>query len=355
MARVLLLLVVGVILAATGGPTAQATGGTLWVTSDTTLATDYYGSVVISADHVTFDCAGHTIYGPGEYLEPGNSSGISVDWTVTEGGITIRNCTVRGFETFGIVGSGTDTVGDVITNNRVFNNGAGITVGADHSTISNNIVHDNTWSGIGAANRDQTITGNVSYGNGLDGFNLCTLMDSRVSANRAQGNGGSGFDFCYHADGDTITNNIAVQNGQDGFVDGWGTIGNVLRDNAASQNIGHGFAVQGLSGTLSGNVATSNGDAGFELMGQGTVLTHNIANVNSEEGFMLSAGSSANMLTQNVANHNSGFGFLIADGATGNVVERCVGHANAPYDAQDENASGNLWLRNNFGTTNGIN
>ena len=44
---------------------ASATTETLTITSTTTLTEDHYGSVVIAADNITLDCAGHSVIGPG--------------------------------------------------------------------------------------------------------------------------------------------------------------------------------------------------------------------------------------------------------------------------------------------------
>ena len=44
-------------------PTAWATTGDLQLTADTTLDNDQHGSIVIVADNVTLDCAGHAVVG----------------------------------------------------------------------------------------------------------------------------------------------------------------------------------------------------------------------------------------------------------------------------------------------------
>jgi hypothetical protein len=42
-------------------PTVSATSGTLVITSNTTLTEDHAGEIVIAADGVTLDCAGHLV------------------------------------------------------------------------------------------------------------------------------------------------------------------------------------------------------------------------------------------------------------------------------------------------------
>ena len=56
---------VALALVAVVAPPATASSGTLVITSDTTLTEDHQGNIVIEADNVTLDCAGHTVQGTG--------------------------------------------------------------------------------------------------------------------------------------------------------------------------------------------------------------------------------------------------------------------------------------------------
>jgi parallel beta-helix repeat protein len=88
---------------------AAASSGTLISTADTTLTADHVGNIVIGADNVTLNCAGHSVIGPG--------SGFGI--FATSSGVTVTNCVVRGFE-LGIflVGSSNSSV----TNDTAFDN-----------------------------------------------------------------------------------------------------------------------------------------------------------------------------------------------------------------------------------------
>ena len=65
-----------------GVTAASAADGTLVLTESKTLSADHYGNIVIAADHVTLDCAGHTVHGPGLDTEYG---GIRLDFSGREG------------------------------------------------------------------------------------------------------------------------------------------------------------------------------------------------------------------------------------------------------------------------------
>jgi hypothetical protein len=68
---------------------AQTSGGTLVVSSNTTLTEDHYGNIVIAADHVTLNGAGHRVIGIG------TGTGVLVDGHI---GVTLANLDVSGFE-----------------------------------------------------------------------------------------------------------------------------------------------------------------------------------------------------------------------------------------------------------------
>jgi len=43
---------------------AHASSGTMVITTDTTLTEDHQGNILVSANKVTLDCAGHVVSGP---------------------------------------------------------------------------------------------------------------------------------------------------------------------------------------------------------------------------------------------------------------------------------------------------
>ena len=175
------------------GPTAGATSGTLVITSDTTLTEYHHGSIVIAADNVTLDGAGHAVYGPSFLFHGVLVSGHS--------GVTIKNVRASGF-----------------------NQGAGFYVGFTPVPTS----------GI-------TLVNNVAEGDGV-GFALDRVASSTLVGNTSNNH---------------VTNGFAVTTSSNQ---------NVLVDNSASNNDGHGIVFVGSSqNRLEGNSATGNGLEGVGL------------------------------------------------------------------------------------------
>jgi len=67
-------------------PSARASSGTMVITTDTTLTEDHQGNILVNANKVTLDCAGHTVSGPGV---PGFNGGIEVAGGLS--GVTVRD------------------------------------------------------------------------------------------------------------------------------------------------------------------------------------------------------------------------------------------------------------------------
>ena len=119
---------------------ATASSGTLTITSDTKLTEDHVGNIVVAADNVSLDCAGHSVTGPG--------SGFGI--YSERSGVSISRCSVSGFE-LGIflVASSNSAV----TGNTAFDNtNQGIALNTtDHSRVAGNTVYRNVTTGIGLA------------------------------------------------------------------------------------------------------------------------------------------------------------------------------------------------------------
>jgi hypothetical protein len=68
------------------------------VTTDMTLADDWYGSVVIATPNVRLDCAGHAIIGPGFDNCGEEFGGIQVEPETGDGtpvtNVTVKNCDI---------------------------------------------------------------------------------------------------------------------------------------------------------------------------------------------------------------------------------------------------------------------
>jgi parallel beta-helix repeat protein len=109
------------------------------ITTNTTLTADHQGPVVIGADGITLDCAGHTISGPGN---------VGIDLSGRTG-VTVKNCTVTGF-------------------------GIGFQLG---NSFQN------------------TLVANASTGNGASGFAVEASNGNSFNSNKAEANGDVGFDL----------------------------------------------------------------------------------------------------------------------------------------------------------------
>src|SRR3954453_22380823 len=98
-------------------PSAAATTGTLIVTTNTVLTDDHQGSVVVAADNVTLDCAGHTVSGPGNAY---GDMGIVLDGRT---GVVVKNCRVTGFDNgLIVVGASGPSTNNTLTHNTAYGN-----------------------------------------------------------------------------------------------------------------------------------------------------------------------------------------------------------------------------------------
>ena len=168
-------MVVAVLILVT--PVHANTFGTLVIASNTTLTEDHEGNIVIEADNVTLDCAGHTISGPGD-------NGIFFQFRT---GVTVKNCRVTGF-TFGI------------------------------------LVDDST---------NFALMDNVAFGNGAHAFDIERSSQGVLRGNTARENGGIGFAVESASIGNRLTENLATNNGE-GFWVRFGSDANILSQNIAT-------------------------------------------------------------------------------------------------------------------------
>jgi parallel beta-helix repeat protein len=314
--------------AADVGATAE-TSGTLVLTQSATLAADHYGNIVIQADGVTLDCAGHTVYGPG--LES-HSGGIDIAFADD---VTVTRCVVSGF------------------------------------------VHNGLFGHHGANLR---LDGNTFVGNGNHGVHLDAVSDAAVVGNNLRGNGtvdpACGIVLTRSANA-VVTNNTTYGNPWAGIALFEGTTQASVMSNIATRN-GTGFIVQDSSANaLTTNIANRNTDGFAVLHSSGSVLSGNTANLNTGKGFSLDRGSSAsvvsgntairnqdgfnvrasnsNVLIGNVATANRKYGFVAFAGASRNTFSYNTALRSGHKDAWEEGSGkGDVWSGNRFRTTFGI-
>ena len=163
--------------------------------------------LIIGADGITLDCAGHSI--------SGSESDVGI---LLEGrnNVVIKNCDVSDFNRGIRVEGGT---GNILTNNDVHDNGRqGIYVplaegGEESITLVGNRIHDNKNSGLSVSGGiGNVFKNNRIYSNRYDGFFLENSQDNRVEGNVICGNflaGADYFDFyCDNLDGTTGDENV---------------------------------------------------------------------------------------------------------------------------------------------------
>jgi len=308
---------------------AHASSGTMVITTDTTLTEDHQGNILVNANKVTLDCAGHIVSGPGV---PGFNGGIEVAGGLSD--VTVRRCKVTGFDVNGIFGGGGATDGRfeanlaynngnhgmhldvgsgyVVLHNTCRANGAiGIVLtGGTNSWIVQNTVEDNrNWAGIAlfSDSHDNIVLDNISRRNAL-GYVLDVVQDNELRLNRAEFN---------------LTQGFFIRNSPTTLVEF-----NTANDNLIGIEITEGSD----SNRIRGNVMDRNTGDGFRIFA---------SNKNHVEG--------------NTGNANGGIGFLVFGGSSTNTLNRNSGHRNGSLDALDDGSgSGNVWTKNHFGKTSGF-
>ena len=400
MARIVLRVMLGAAIAGlmlVVVPVASATTGTLVITSNTTLSEDHVGNIVVSADGVTLDCAGHSVSGGGTF-------GVLLSGRTN---VSVKNCDVSGFSHgVGLLNSfnarisgntshdnylagfvlegGSNNIlrsnvadgngwngfqlsfpsNTTLENNVATNNGGTGGIAAGQS--NGNIIRGNTSAGnanngiwVGASSYNNTITGNHTADNGEQGFGFAVGIwlegahDSTVSGNDVRYELSFGILLSGGSSGNVVRENEALNNRLAGIVL-YQVAHNQLIANVARRNGGVGVALNNASEiAVANNTSMENEGPGFDLLqSNSNTLDHNVSQRNIQGGFHLAA-SSGNELAHNVANGNGEPGFDAYFDSSSNALTKNVGQGNAEFDARDA-GTGNLWTSNNFGTTSGI-
>jgi parallel beta-helix repeat protein len=279
-ATLALLLASGVVVASQ----AEATSGTMSVTTDTTLTEGHEGSITVDVDNVTLDCDGHVVTGPG--------SGLGIKVGESRTGVTVKNCEVTNF-TDGIHVTESNDI--TLVNNNAHHNGSnGIMLNQSNgNTVTGNQIDDNgfgrhaTW-GILLNDADNNVLKNNSASrNGETNYGL-----------EAAPNG---------SDGNTFTNNTA-SGGQRGFAFP-GSSGNTFEGNTVTGVSVHGFESDALAdnNVFKDNTITDSGGTGFRLGGSKNTVTGNQSHRNRGWGIEDFSVPGANTYSKNVCTGN-GFG-----------------------------------------------
>jgi parallel beta-helix repeat protein len=333
--------------ASSAGAHSPALGCGATLTKNTTLTADILHcsgtALVIGADGITVNLAGHTISG----INAAGSEGIANDGhagvqIVGSGKISdfrlngvgmreapesvVRGLTIRRIGAGGVEGEPVsagiailDSPGSQIIGNDVAN--AVEAYQADGADVIN--------SG------GSVVRGNSLSRNSWDGLALLASPASRITGNQLDANGNNGTEVNGGSDGVTVAGNSADDNQLFGIVVGAAQKARVVGNSARRNDTGLFFFDLHAS-LIAGNSATAN-RSGLELTGgqfgsDGNRLSDNTANRNLESGLGVVDGANANFVSGNTANGNQGQngdgGGIYVVAASGNQLSGNVANAN---------------------------
>lgn len=219
--------------------------------------------VIITASHVRFTLAGHTLSGV--------SSPSSCDMESPQTGIDMRSPAAEVHVSGGTVTGFVD----------------GISMSAD-SRVTGMRVIDNCFWGVVVTGAGQVDTSVVS-GSGNDGILLCDAHDALVTANEVIGSARYGISLSCIGEG-SDRNDV---------------VRNILRDNGAPTGDGGGIAVfGGNEHTIVGNAVSDNGFGIQLLTTTDSTVADNTVNRNRDSGIVLTEGAHGTIARANTAFHN---------------------------------------------------
>lgn len=341
----------GLVVAAGGaqaaGPQAVTCGATL--TASTTLADDLIAcpgtGLVIGADGITIDLAGHTISGTdapgGEGIASdghshvrivgGRITGFRVNGVGIRGGRgnVVRGVTIRG------IGAGGAENEPVSAGIAISHSPGGRVVGND---VSNDVKAFQSDGVDVLDSPGSTVARNRLTRNNWNGLALLGSARSRVAGNTLDRNGNNGVEVNGASDGAVVVANRARGDKRFGIVVGSARHVRVV-GNAAARN-DTGFLFFDLNdGLISANRSRANGAEGIVLSGgqkgsAGNRVARNVASGNGGAGIAVvednTGHASGNVLVGNVARRNGDHGIDAADGQIDRGGNRASGNRTPP-------------------------
>jgi large repetitive protein len=344
------------------------------LTADTRVANDlvncHGNGLVIGADHITVDLAGHTVDG----VNAPGSEGIADSG---HGYVRIKNGTVKEFFLYGValrhaphssvqgltirrIGAG-GVVGDASAG-VLLDNSAGSRVVA--TTVTNDVTAYQS-DGIDVLSSPHALLMHTRLNrNAWDGAVLIDSPGSRVIANQFNHNQNQGVEVNAGSDWVHVVGNRASGNVASGIVVGAVSHArlacNVLTGNGDSGV----FLFDLIDSRVTGNRLSGNA-LGIQLIGgqngsSGNRVMHNKASRNLFVGIALFDHADSNMILANIADANKGQpgegGGIIVSGASGNTVAKNFARRNLDvgigvFDDQPGDSAGNT-LRGNHAYRN---
>jgi parallel beta-helix repeat protein len=162
----------------------QPTKSTTFIGTNTTLSSDIYDNVEITANDITLDCNGYSIIGSG------GGYGIYLN---VKTGVTIKNCFVNSFSRgIYLIWS----INNAITSNTVSNGVEGIylTASSSNNAITNNIALNNQVGIFLASFSNNNIIANNTASNNNFGIGLTSSSNNNIIANNTASNNAIGIE-----------------------------------------------------------------------------------------------------------------------------------------------------------------
>ncbi len=258
--------------------------------------------LVIGADDITLDCAGHRIIGTGD------DNGVVLDGRAS---VNVRNCQIEGFAT-GIRMH--DTIGNTVTANRLTS--TGYAYGIDLMSAVGDVVAGNRFIGQAAFIDGHVVTFAENRSRGETPYGLAVFAPGENPGVRIRDNDLEGFLELISSHGARVNGN-RMRNGSDLLLEG--TTGTRLDHNVLRDGYGGVSVLSSDGNLLEDNVVTGIDTYGFYLWGgsRRNLVRDNRADDNGEFGFALNLGATENALDDNEACGNGDVDLLV-DGVTGN-------------------------------------
>lgn len=339
------------------------------ITKSIRLANNLVGctgtGLVIGADHVTIDLAGHSITG----INTRGSEGIADDG---HAGARIQNGRVEGFFLNGVgLRNAPRSSVTGLTIRKIGAGGmepdasAGVLVkSSPHARVASNAISNDVSAfqsdGVDVlSSAGSSVTGNHVLKNAWDGMFVLQSPATRIIGNTFNGNQNQGVELNAGSDHSVLSRNHAADNVSNGLV--VGAVSGVLLDrNTVSGNGDNGIFLFDLHDSrLTNNRAGGGNGAGIDLEGGQNGSADNTV-VNNDSSGNLFAGividnADRNQLTGNVSNGNLGApgegGGIVLISANGNVLRsnRVIGNHDVGigvFEDEPGDSTGNTLARN---------
>ena len=316
------------------------------ITASTRVANDLVDcpgdGLVIGADNITLDLAGHSISG----INAPGSEGIADDG---HGGVTIEKGTISNFFLNGIgLRSAPGSAVSKMTIRQIGAGGvqgetsAGVLVKESPNTSVSKTMVSNDVSAFQSDGVDvlfsarAVISGNRLTRNAWDGMFVFFSPGTRVVGNTLDGNQNQGVEVNSGSGHILLAGNDAAGNGSNGLVVG-AISGAQIWHNTLTGNGASGlFMFDLLHSSISHNRAHANG-VGIDLEGgqhgsRGDLVMNNDTSRNDFAGLVIANGSNNNFVAGNLSNANQGSpgngGGIVLLSVTGNTVRGNVANLN---------------------------